>query len=120
MDATIVFKNAGTQIYYPMNAIAKGDSKSMAWLKKYQQWLANKRGNLTPDPDRCNVVVEANFDGGLKYYFTYMARHEDNSLAQDLPQGLLFHTESLFLASEPAPPAAEQEQAKPAEQAAWT
>lgn len=122
MDATITFTRDGMQIYYPMNAVAKGDSKSMAWLKRYQQWIVSKRGNLAPDPERCGVLVEARFDGQLRYHFSYMARHEDNSFAQDLPQGRLYHTEALFVdASEPAPPA--QREQKPAElapQAAWT
>jgi hypothetical protein len=119
IDAAVIFTGEGIQLILPMNGVARTNSKSMAWLKKYQGFINQSRGNLVPVSDRCNVLVEATVNGQIKYYFTYMVAHEDGSMAQDMPQGHLYATEGLHTpARQPAQPAS-QAPAEPAEAAEW-
>jgi hypothetical protein len=123
VDAPIAFTQDGLQMPLPMNAVAKSNPEAMKWLGQYHNFIQQSRNqNFTAIPQRCNVVVEARTDGQLKYYLTYMVAHEDDTLAQDTPQGKLYATEALHVPA-PASPASQPAASQPAgqpEQAAWT
>ena len=119
IDAPVIFTQSGIQMVLPMNGVAKTHPESLTWLQRYQNFITQKRGNLVPISDRCNVMVEATADGQLKYYFTYMVAHEDGSLAQDMPQGRLYATEGLHAPARQQAPPAQQAPAQQASDAAW-
>lgn len=110
MDAPVYATDKGIALIYRMNNVAKADPATMEWLKKYNSYISRRlKAPATPAAERCTVMAEATYGGQVNYYFTYMLRYEDDSLAQDTPQGLLVATEPLMLAS--------QQQAAPAKQA---
>lgn len=121
IDAPVAFTTSGLQMNVPMNAVAKTSQKSATWLRQYHSFISKNRSeSFTPVPQRCSVTVEARVDGQLRYHLTYMVAHEDGSLAQDTPQGLLYATEALGAASAPVPAQqAASEQTGQAEPAAW-
>ncbi|MHC4412312.1 MAG: hypothetical protein ACYSW6_04960, partial [Planctomycetota bacterium] len=61
--------------------------------------------------------------GQLKYYFSYMMRYEDESLAQDMPQTQLYATEPLHMShaaqAKQAERAGQAEQASQQEEISW-
>ena len=108
IDSEIAFTPNGVQMNLSMNAVAKNNPASATWLRQYHAFISRNR-QLTPVPSRCSVTVEGRVDGQLKYYLTYMVAHEDGSLAQDMPQGRLYHTTALGSAQpvhQPPQPAA--------------
>ena len=121
IDAPVAFTGKGLQMNVPLNAVAKTNTQSAKWLRQYHSFLSKSRGQaFTPVPQRCSVTVEARVDGQLKYHLTYMVAHEDGSLAQDTPQGLLYATEALGPGAALLP--AEQADSEPdqqAEPASW-
>jgi hypothetical protein len=126
LDSPIYMMRDGIRVSYRLNNIADTCPKCLDWLKKYNQFISGRlKSSAVPAAERCMVQIEAGYDGTLKYYFYYMMRYEDNSLAQDMPQGILFATEPLFRAEDsvpalPATQAAPAAQAERAEQASWT
>ena len=103
VDSEIAFTPNGVQMNLSMNAVAKKNPASAQWLRQYHTFISHGRP-LTPVPSRCSVTIEARADGQLKYYLTYMVSHEDGSLAQDMPQGRLYHTAALGSAAPVQPP----------------
>lgn len=118
IDVPINFATDFITIHYSLNAIAKYNPTSRKWLQDFHRFLISKHGNLTPVIERCGVSIEARHDGQLRYFLTYMTAHDDGSLAQDMPQGKLYHTESLFMPASPAQPAKPAASSQP-EPAAW-
>jgi hypothetical protein len=116
MDAQLYMSASGISLVYPMNNVAKADPESKAWLNRYNLFISRRlKEPAVPAAERCTVMVEATYGGQLKYYFTYMMRYADNSLAQDMPQGRLYATEPLSMPglasprrARPAQPASEQ------------
>lgn len=95
IDLPITFGNQGVTATIALNAVAKMDHDSGVWLRSFHQFTLKSKPDVVPVVERCHVTVEARFDGTLKYYLTYMVAHKDGSLAQDMPQGRLYATESL-------------------------
>lgn len=113
MDAQIWMGSDGIALVYRMNNVAQTDPKILDWLKKYNAFVTRSlKSAATPAAERCTIMVEATYGGQLKYYFSYMMRFEDESLAQDMPQGRLYATEPLHMSH-----AAQAKQAKRAEPA---
>jgi len=103
MDAHVFATPDGMAIRYPLNNVAKSDPKTMEWLRQYHSSLSNVlKAPGTPAAELSVVMIEATYNGQLKYYLTYMVRYADQSLAQDTPQGRLYATEPLLLARSPA------------------
>ena len=114
LDAQIWMGGDGIALVYPMNNVAQTDPKILDWLKRYNAFLTRSlKSAALPAAERCTVMVEATYGGQLKYYFSYMMRYEDESLAQDMPQGRLYATEPLHMSH--AVQAQQTEQAKQAE-----
>lgn len=114
MDAPVYATNKGIALVYRMNNVAQAHPQTMDWLKKYNSYISRRlKAPATPAAERCTVMVEATYEGQVNYYFTYMLRYEDDSLAQDTPQGLLVATEPLMLAA-----SQQATRATPAQQAA--
>jgi hypothetical protein len=121
MDAQIYMGKTGIALVYRMNNVANTNQQVMAWLKRYNQFVSGTlKAPATPAAERCTVMVEATYEGQLKYYFSYMMRYEDDSLAQGMPQTRLYATEPLHMASQPALQAVPaQPVSQQAEEASW-
>ena len=114
MDAQIWAGQKGIALVYRLNNIASTSPETLDWLKRYNAFISGTlKAPATPAAERCTVMVEATYTGQLMYYFTYMMRYADESLAQDMPQSRLYATEPLQLTV----PALTAEQAAPAPQA---
>lgn len=114
MDAQVYTTPDGIALVYRLNNVALAHKPTLEWLKKYNAHISGRlKSPASPAAERCTVMVEATYNGQIKYYFTYMMRYEDDSLAQDMPQGRLVATEPLMLAAgmqaRPAGRASEQE-----------
>jgi len=119
LDAQIYMGSTGIALVYRMNNVAAVDVKSLEWLKKYNKFMKSKlKAPANPAAERCTVMVEATYEGQLRYHFSYMMRYEDDSLAQDMPQGRLYTTEPLYIAPAAGQPAKQAVPAKPARQQA--
>lgn len=104
IDVNFAFDQDGLILSYPLQAIGKSGG-IRDWMNTFHAQLqTQKKGALTPIKARCFVTVKAFYNGQLHYYLTYMVTHEDNTIAQDTPQGKLYATSSLFapVASQPA------------------
>lgn len=124
MDAPIYATDKGISLIYRMNNVAKAHPQTLDWLKKYNEYIGRRlKASAKPAAERCTVMVEATYAGQINYYFTYMMRYEDDSLAQNMPQGLLVATEPLMLAAGQqatrAPARQAGQQASAPEQANW-
>jgi len=123
MDAQVYTTPNGIALIYRLNNVAKAHQPTMEWLRRYNAFVSKRlKASAVPAAERCTVMVEATYTGQMQYFFTYMMRYEDDSLAQDMPQGLLVATEPLLLAREQQ--AAPAMRAKPAqvnqpEEASW-
>lgn len=124
LDAQIWMGSDGIALVYRMNNVAQTDPKILDWLKKYNAFITRSlKASATPAAERCTIMVEATYGGQLKYYFSYMMRYEDESLAQDMPQGRLYATEPLHMShavqAKQAERASQAEQASQQEEISW-
>ncbi len=109
LDAQIWMGTDGIALVYRMNNVAQTDPKILDWLKKYNAFVTRSlKSAALPAAERCTVMVEATYNGQLKYYFSYMMRYADESLAQDMPQGRLYATEPLHMSQAQQAPQAKQ------------
>lgn len=98
LDGNIIFQPDGVVLTYPIRAVAKQDRNSAKWLNNYHSFLQKSRKSVfEPVMPRCIVTVKAFYDGRLEYYLTYMVAYEDESIAQDTPQGALYARDSLSI-----------------------
>lgn len=121
LDAQIWMSAEAIALIYRMNNVAQTDPKVLDWLKKYNAFITRSlKSPALPAAERCTVMVEATYGGQLKYYFSYMMRYEDESLAQDMPQGQLYATEPLHMShAAQAERAGQAEQASQQEEISW-
>lgn len=124
IDGPIAFMKDGVQIIHMMQAVAKSSDSARTWLRRFNEYISGAsvrqgKGPLMPVAQRSFVLVEARYDGSMKYYMTYMAAHEDETLAQDTPQGRLYATEALATPQQPQAIQQTQAASKPAEDALW-
>lgn len=122
VDTVISFNSDSIVARFMLQPIAIASNEVKSWLGSYHERLKQRLRSDDIKPVIENCFIEIHFsEQGVRYFLTYICAHADNSLAQGVPQGLLFRQRPLNFSGvgNQQMPAPRQKRERPGKEAAW-